>query len=96
MPNLLLRAGVRHEILDTSDDFSSSNASRGLPMDLNVTAFRIVQKLTTENKEDTKRSSAASVAGRVGGPARARKLSPERQREIALKANQARWKQKKA
>ena len=60
-------------------------------MDLNVSAFRIVQQLTTANKED-KRSSAARVAGKVGGPARAHRLTPERRKEIANKANRARWK----
>lgn len=62
-------------------------------MDLNVTAFRIVQKLTEENKDDT-RSEAGRIGGKAGGRARARKLTPERLREIALKANQARWKRK--
>lgn len=60
-------------------------------MDLSVSAFRIVQKLTTENKEDLKRSSAARVGGKAGGPARAQKLSPARRKEISLKANEARW-----
>jgi len=60
-------------------------------MDLNANAFRIVQQLTTENKED-KRSSAARSAGKVGGPARARKLTSEQRRVIAIKANEARWK----
>jgi hypothetical protein len=62
-------------------------------MDLNANAFRIVKSLTTENKDD-KRSSAAAVGGAVGGPARARKLTAERRKEIAVKANQARWKRK--
>ena len=79
-----------HEILDTSDGFSSSTLSRGLPMDLNVSAFRIVQKLTAETKEN-KRSSTARSGGKLGGPARASKLTPERRREIAMNANRARW-----
>lgn len=62
-------------------------------MDLNVSAFRIVQSLTEENKENT-RSSAGRAGGKAGGPARAAKLSPERLREIALKANRVRWKRK--
>ena len=62
-------------------------------MDLNVSAFRIVQGLTTENKDD-KKSIAARAGGRAGGPARAQKLSPERRKEIALGANKARWKRK--
>jgi hypothetical protein len=60
-------------------------------MDLNVSAFRIVKTLTTENKDD-KRSFAARAGGKIGGPARARKLTPERRKEIATKANKARWK----
>jgi hypothetical protein len=62
-------------------------------MDLNVSAFRIVSSLTSESKED-KKSTAARIAGKAGGPARAMKLTPERRKEIALKANTARWKQK--
>jgi len=64
-------------------------------MDLNVNAFRIVQKLTDENKEN-KRVAAARVAGRVGGPARANKLTPAERTEIAIKANKARWKRRDA
>jgi hypothetical protein len=64
-------------------------------MDLNVNAFRIVNTITTEKKDD-KRSSAAHAGGLVGGPARAAKLTPERRKAIAVKANQARWRQKNA
>lgn len=62
-------------------------------MDLNVNAFRIVNTLTTEKKED-KRSSAARAAGTAGGPARAKKLTAEQRLQIALNANRARWKKK--
>jgi hypothetical protein len=62
-------------------------------MDLNANAFRIVNTITTENKDD-KRSLAARAGGAVGGPARARKLTAEQRREIAIKANKARWKRK--
>jgi hypothetical protein len=60
-------------------------------MDLNKTAFRIVAQLTAENKGDKRVSQARTVAGRVGGPARAAALSPERRKAIAVKANRARW-----
>jgi hypothetical protein len=60
-------------------------------MDLNVSAFRIVQQLTTETKGN-KRSVAGRAGGTVGGPARANKLTPERRKEIAKTANKARWK----
>lgn len=63
-------------------------------MDLNVTAFRIVQQLTSEKKEDKPVSAMRRAAGRIGGPARAAKLTPEQRREIAVKANKARWKRK--
>jgi len=62
-------------------------------MDLNVSAFRIVQRLTEENKETT-RTAAGRAGGKAGGRARAAKLSPERLREIAVKANRARWRRK--
>lgn len=62
-------------------------------MDLNANAFRIVQQLTTETKGN-KKSMAGRAGGTVGGPARALKLSPEKRKEIALKANRARWKRK--
>ncbi len=60
-------------------------------MDLNVNAFRIVKHLTTENKKEDIRSAAGRTAGKVGGLARAKKLTPERRKAIALKANKARW-----
>lgn len=62
-------------------------------MDLNVSAFRIVQHLTGEKKVEP-RSAAARAGGRAGGPARAQKLTSAERKAIALKANQARWKRK--
>ena len=59
-------------------------------MDLNTTAFRIVKSLT-DDKKGSKRTLAARAAGLVGGKARAAKLSKERQKEIAVHANQSRW-----
>lgn len=59
-------------------------------MDLNVNAFRIVRDLTTENKED-RRAQAARAGGRVGGPARAAKLTAQERKTIAIKASRARW-----
>jgi hypothetical protein len=60
-------------------------------MDLNANAFRIVQHLTTNEKKEDKRVAAARRGGRAGGPARALKLTAEQRREIAVKANEARW-----
>ncbi len=62
-------------------------------MDLNVSAFRIVQKLSSETKED-KRKELARSAGKIGGAERARKLSSERKKEISIAANRARWNRK--
>ena len=60
-------------------------------MDVNRNAFRIVHALTDEGKDESPRSISARNSGRVGGPARARALSPARRKEIAEKANRARW-----
>jgi hypothetical protein len=61
-------------------------------MDLNVRAFRTVQEATMELPVDAKRKrSSARKGGIVGGRNRAEKLTAERRREIALKANKARW-----
>ena len=61
-------------------------------MDLNVQAFRIVQETTAERPSVQKnRRKQASENGRKGAKARSSALSPDRRKEIALKANQARW-----
>lgn len=62
-------------------------------MDLNTSAFRIVQQTTSEN-EDGKRTLAARSGGKVGGPARATKISSVRRKEIAVIASRARWDRK--
>jgi hypothetical protein len=59
-------------------------------MDLNRSAFRIVQSLTGEKRANP-RSESARAAGRRGGPARAHVLPPERRKEIAKAANRVRW-----
>ena len=91
MPNLLLRRDAQREILDIDAGFGAPKPTRGLLMDLNANAFRIVRQLTTETKED-KRSVAGRAGGKLGGPARASKLTAAERRAIAVKANQARWK----
>jgi len=60
-------------------------------VDLNTNAFRIVGSLTKENKADNGRAEKARKAGLVGGIARARSLDPQRRKEIAARANRARW-----
>lgn len=61
-------------------------------MDLNTTAFRIVEALT-EEKDDTaeKKRESRAKAGKRGGRQRAYVLSTERRKEIALGASHARW-----
>ena len=73
------------------------------PSDINALAAHIVQQVTAEPapvlSEAEVRSQAAKMLGRLGGlkggKARAKALSPERRREIALKAIRARWKGKR-
>ncbi len=64
--------------------------------DESTIASQIVE-LTT--KQPTKKKNPAAVAlgrlgGLKGGKARAKKLSPEKRKEIAKKAAQARWAKK--
>lgn len=69
------------------------------PRDTNVLAKRIVDEATGDAPppadDQPKKNPAAVELGRLGGkkggPARAKKLSAERRREIAKKAAGARW-----
>jgi hypothetical protein len=73
-------------------------SSKPLPKDPNQLAYQIVQ-LSTEEQEQPKERSAISKylseigkkGGLKGGPARAKKLSSKRRREIARKAAKTRW-----
>jgi hypothetical protein len=73
--------------------------------DFAVTAFRVVQEATEQEKTEEEKplntdgkNPAAVALGRLGGlkggKARANKLTPEQRKEIARKAAQARWKSK--
>ena len=70
------------------------------PDDVNVLAAQIVREATEEPtepdpKKPTKNPAAVALGrlgGKKGGPARAKKLTPEERSEIAKKAAQARWK----
>jgi len=67
------------------------------PGDVIGTAVKVAQIATGEIKEDTDNSGknkAAQELGRLGGKARASKLSANRRREIARKAAEARWKKR--
>jgi len=66
--------------------------------DINENAFRVVSEAIGEEippkKEDGKNPAAVALGrlgGKVGGKARAAKLTPERRKEIARKAAETRW-----
>jgi hypothetical protein len=61
-------------------------------MDLNVRAFRTVQAALSEPTVPDERKESSRKGGLRGGPSRARTISAERRKEIAMKANAARWK----
>ncbi len=72
-----------------------------MPRDLNLLAKHIVDLSTGDaspvDEDDGKNPHAVALGrlgGKKGGPARAKKLSPERRKEIAKKAVEARWKKK--
>ena len=59
----------------------------GHPVGVAVT----VAKIATGEIEEPVAAPRQQAAGRAGGPARAKALSPERRSEIARQAAQARW-----
>lgn len=77
--------------------------SKRTPRDLNQIAASIVDKATkdsvqeSDQEQDSGKNPAAVALGRLGGkkggPARAKKLTPEQRSESARKAAQARWRQ---
>ena len=74
-------------------------SSKKNPKDVNQLAASIVDQATseepeTEEKGDGKNPAAVALGrlgGKKGGPARAKKLTPEQRSEIAKKAAAARW-----
>lgn len=77
------------------------SSKKKIHKDINVLAANIVKQATNESipskKSDKPHKNPAAVAlgrlgGKKGGRARAEKLSPERRKEIAKKAAEARWK----
>jgi len=68
----------------------SQRTKRKRSADPNLTAKSIVDRVT-----DSGKNPAAVVLGRLGGlrggPARARRLSSERRKQIARKAAEVRW-----
>ena len=65
------------------------------PADVIGAAVKVMKIATGEIEEDTEddgKNKAAQELGRMGGAARAKKLSKKRRAEIAKKAAKARWK----
>ena len=60
------------------------------PQDVNVLAASIVEEATSEGK-NPHAVALGRLGGKKGGPARAKKLTPEQRQEIARKAARARW-----
>ena len=56
-----------------------------------VKVMRIATGEITEDTDDDGKNKAAQELGRLGGQARAKKLSKERRAEIARKAAAKRW-----
>jgi hypothetical protein len=81
--------------------YASSMEKKKRPTDISQLAYQIVQEATQEVKEEPtlppiKEKNPAAVAlghlgGLKGGPARAKKLSAKKRKEIARKAAISRW-----
>ncbi len=68
------------------------------PADVIGTAVKVAKIATGEVEDDTGddgKNKAAQELGRMGGQARAKKLTAEQRSEIARKAASARWRQKR-
>ena len=61
------------------------------PADPNQLAAAIVSEATDQKPKNPHAVALGRLGGKVGGPARAAKLSKKRRSEIAKKAAQARW-----
>ena len=69
-------------------------AGQKRPADTIANAIRVAKIATGEIEEDMGNSGkdrGAQALGRKGGAARRNKLSPERRRQIAIKAARTRW-----
>lgn len=69
------------------------------PEDENEAAFDLVSRVTEDSPVKPKKNPHAVAlgrkGGRVGGPARAAALSPQKRKAIAKKAAEARWNREK-
>lgn len=68
----------------------------GKERDFAVTALRVVEQAIGEHMDGTaleipSTKSKRTESGKVGGPARAKRLTAEQRRQIAVRAAQARW-----
>lgn len=63
------------------------------PKDPNLLAKFIVDSVTAPHEKNPAAVALGKLGGLKGGKARAEKLSPERRREIAIKAAKTRWSQ---
>lgn len=67
------------------------SSKKKTPKDVNVLAARIVEEVTTEPVKNPAAVELGRLGGKKGGPARAKKLTPEQRKEIARKAAFVRW-----
>jgi catalase (peroxidase I) len=61
------------------------------PADVIGNAVKIMRIATGEEEDVVTPASAGATLGKLGGQARARKMTPERRAEIAKKAAEKRW-----
>ena len=76
-------------------------SSKPLPRDPNQLAYKIMQLSTEEPEQPKERSPISEYLSQIGhkgglkgGPARAKKLSSKKRKEIARKAAKTRWAKK--
>lgn len=72
-------------------DMTKGPQGQKRPADVIGAAIRVA-RIATGEEQETVSQPAKAKAGRKGGPARAKKLTPEQRSKIASVAAQARWK----
>ncbi|MBP6012034.1 MAG: RNA-binding protein [Alphaproteobacteria bacterium] len=65
------------------------------PADVNARAVMIARIATGELEDNPSSTPKRAIGGRVGGKARAKKLTPDQRATIAKRAAKVRWKIKK-
>ena len=78
-----------------NESMPKRSSKKRQPQDVNLLAASIVEEATSESGKNPHAVALGRLGGKKGGPARAKKLTPEQRQEIARRAARARWRQRR-